>query len=139
MFHQRHRCLNHHPERFLRQRPQFLTPQEQEQIRALASDLPVLWSSPATSDEDRKAILRQIIAKVVVQTEDDTEWFEAWIHWAGGQQTYSRLRRPVARLEQLSQGAQIRQRVLDLKQQGMRAYQIADHLNLAGLRATFGE
>lgn len=83
-----------------------MTAEEQEAIRRLAADLPVLWH--AATDADRKAILRQILDKVVLQIEGKTEWVEAWLHWAGGHQTYTRFRRPVASLSQLSDWPQLR-------------------------------
>ncbi|OWY72020.1 recombinase family protein [cyanobacterium TDX16] len=136
---QTHRQLLEEHERFMQQQPRLLTAQEQARIRTLASDLPTLWHSKTTSDEERKAILRQIIDKVVVNVEENTEWIEAHVAWSGGQQTYSRLRRPVARLQQLSNWSTIRQRVCELKDQRMATPKIAEQLNHEGFRTTHGE
>jgi DNA invertase Pin-like site-specific DNA recombinase len=125
-------------ERWRQERPRILTPQEQEQIRALASDLPTLWVAASTRDEDRKAILRLVIERVVVQAEGDSEWVEAWVHWAGGQQTYTRLRRPVARLEQMAAHGAIRERILTMRSQGLASPQIAEALGREGFRTTRG-
>lgn len=133
-----HRALCEEHERFLRERPRLLGPQEQEQIRHLAADLPALWHSPATTDEDRKSILRQVIEKVVVKCEGTSEWCEAQVNWVGGQQTYTRLRRPVARIEQLSQAPAIRELICQARAQGLRAAQIAGELNGHGFRAPDG-
>jgi DNA invertase Pin-like site-specific DNA recombinase len=130
------RTLIEQHDRFLQQQPKVLSAAEQEKVRHLATDLPVLWESDATIEADRKEILRQVIDKVVVRVEGDTEWMEAVVHWAGGHQTYTRLRRPVARLEQLSTWPAVRERVIALKSQGCRAPEIADQLNREGLRAT---
>lgn len=133
-----HRNLMEQYERFVQEQPRLLTSAEQDQVRALASDLPALWNAPTTTDADRKTILRQIIDKVVIQVEGDTEWVEARVHWAGGQQTYTRFRRPVARLEQLSTWPQLRDRIAQLKDQGYRAPAIAEQLNREGLRPPNG-
>ncbi len=126
-------------DRFIRQQPQTLSSAEKEKVRLLATDLPVLWESEITTDADRKEILRQVIDKVVVSAEGDSEWVEAVVHWAGGHQTYTRLRRPVARLEQLSTWPILRDRVTELKSQGRSASEIAELLNHGGLRTTNGK
>ncbi len=91
-----------------------MTQAEQEAIRRLAADLPALWHAATTTDMERKGILRQVLDKVVVQIEGKSEWVEARLHWAGGHQTYTRFRRPVAGLAQLSDWPQIRIRILAL-------------------------
>jgi hypothetical protein len=109
-----------------------LTPDEQEAIRRLAADLPALWQAPTATDADRKGILRQILDQVVIRVEGKSEWVEAWLYWAGGHQTYTRFRRPVARLTQLSEWPQLRQRILALKKKLLTAQRIADQLNREG-------
>jgi hypothetical protein len=126
------RELHEEYERFVQGQPKLLTAEEQEAIRRLAADLPALWHAPTTTDADRKAILRQILDKVVLQVEGKTEWVEAWLHWAGGHQTYTRFRRPVASLTQLSDWPQLRQRIVTLKNKGLTAKQIAQQLNREG-------
>jgi DNA invertase Pin-like site-specific DNA recombinase len=126
------RELHEEYERFLQTQPKLLTAEEQEAIRRLAADLPALWQAATTTDADRKAILRQVLDKVVLQVEGKTEWVEAWLHWAGGHQTYTRFRRPVASLTQLSDWPQLRRRIVTLKNQGLTAEQIAQQLNREG-------
>lgn len=104
----------------------------------MAADFPTLWHAPSTQDEDRKAILRLIVERVVVQVEGRTEWVEAWIHWAGGQRSYMRLRRPVLRHEQLADYQAIDQMILNLHREGVKSAVIADRLNEAGYRSTRG-
>ena len=128
------RVLQEEHERLLQQQPRLLSPAEQDQIRRLAADLPVLWQSPTTTDADRKTILRQLIEKVVVTVEGETEWTEARTHWTGGHETYTRFRRRVQRLDQLSNWPQIREQILKLKQEGRSAHEIAEHLNREGFR-----
>jgi DNA-binding transcriptional MerR regulator len=112
---------------------------QQQRIRRLADDIPALWHHPDTRDEDRKAILRHVIDRVVVRVVDQTQWVEARVHWAGGDQTHTQLRRPVARLEQLSDWQDIRRTVLEMKANGHTAPAIADRLNAEGWRTTSGK
>ncbi len=123
------RELREEHERFLQGQPKLLTTNEREAIRRLADDLPALWQAATTTDVDRKAILRQILDKVVIQIEGKSEWVEAWLHWAAGHQTYTRFHRPVARLTQLSDWPLIRERMLALKREGRTAQEIAGQLN----------
>lgn len=126
------RELQEEYERFLQDEPKLLTSAEQNAIRQLAADLPALWHTATTTHADRKAILRQILDKVVIQIEGKSEWVEAKLHWAGGHQTYTRFRRPVGSLAQLIDWPQIRQRIVALKSRGLSAQQIADKLNHEG-------
>jgi hypothetical protein len=134
-----HRNLMERYERFVHEQPRLLSSAEQEQVRALASDLPALWNAPTTTDADRKTILRQIIDKVAVEVEGGTEWVEARVHWTGGQQTYTRFRRPVARLEQFSTRPQVRDRITQLKRWGDHAPAIAEQLDRERLRPPNGK
>jgi hypothetical protein len=134
-----HRDLVEQYERFLQDQPRLLNPNEQAQIRRLAADLPTLWNASNTTDADRKEILRQVVDKVVVNVEGNTEWVEATVHWMGGYQTYTRLRRPVARLEQLSTWPELRARVEELKAQGCKVPAIVERLNDEGFRAPNGK
>jgi DNA invertase Pin-like site-specific DNA recombinase len=133
-----HRELVERHERFLREQPRVLSPDEQEQVRRLAADLPALWVAPGTTDADRKEVLRQVIEGVDVLVEGETEWVEARVRWAGGHQSTTRLRRPVGRLEQLGAAAALRRRVLELKAELKKAPRIAERLNREGLRALNG-
>jgi DNA invertase Pin-like site-specific DNA recombinase len=126
-------------QRFLIDQPKLLTDEEQEQIRRLAHDLPSLWNLPTTTDAERKEILREVIDRVVVNVEGESEWVEAKIHWAGGHQSYTRFRRPVARVDQLSAWPQLRQRIQELLHEGIPVPKIAERLNTAGFRAPNGK
>lgn len=132
------RQLMEEHERWRRECPRLLSEGEQEEIQRLASDLPTLWHAPSTRDEDRKAILRLIIERVVVQVEGHSEWVEAWIHWVGGHRSYVRLRRPVLRHEQLANYGVIDEMIIALHQQGVKSAGIANKLNTAGHRSPRG-
>jgi DNA invertase Pin-like site-specific DNA recombinase len=132
------RDLQEQYERFLAEQPKVLTAEEQERIRRLAADVPSLWHAPSTTDADRKEILREVIDRVVVNVEGESEWVEAKIYWAGGHQSYTRFRRRVLRFDQLSAWPQLLQRLRDLLRAGISVPKIAVKLNEEGLRTADG-
>ena len=89
-------------ERYQRARPARLSAGELAAIRALASDIPALWAAPTTTVADRKRLIRAVIESVQVTADGATERVHATITWAGGHRTHAGLRRPVARIDQLS-------------------------------------
>jgi len=88
-----------------------LTPDEQVAIRRLAEDIPTLWTAPTTTAADRQAIARLMLERVVITVAGTSEKVAVVCHWAGGVQTHHSLRRPVARVSQLSTHAALRQRI----------------------------
>lgn len=133
------RQLEQDYQRFQLKQPQPIGHKEREQIRRLANDLPELWRAETTTDEDRKVILRQIIDRVVVDVEENSEWVELRVHWVGGHETYSRIRRPVAGTSQLSRWPQLAQRLRVLKEQGLSSREIAAQLQDEGFRPAKGK
>ncbi len=129
-----HQQLDEEYHRFLQQQPQALSVAEQDAIRRLAHDIPALWSAPTTTTADRKEILRQVVERVVVDAEGDSERVAVRIHWVGGHQTTATLIRPVARLDQLSYYPQLCARVRTLAAEGLAAPAIAARLNAEGYR-----
>jgi len=124
--------------RYQQEQSHRLSERECEQIRRLATDLPALWESPDTKDEDRKQILHQVIEQVSLSVEGNAEWVEIQVHWAGGQQTYSRIRRPVAGTSQLSRWSELKDRLRALKSEGLSAGTIADQLHQEGFKPAQG-
>jgi hypothetical protein len=86
--------------RFLAAQPVTLSASEREAIRRLASDLPALWHAETTTAADRQAIMRQLVERVVVTVQGESEQVDLEVHWIGGHRTQTRRRRPVARLDQ---------------------------------------
>lgn len=82
--------------------------------------------------------MRQLIDQIIVNVEGETEWVELQVHWAGGQRTYSRLRRPVAGTTQLSRSTELKDRLKSLKAQGLSARAIADRLHGEGFKPAKG-
>jgi Recombinase/Recombinase zinc beta ribbon domain len=71
-------------QQFCRSQPNQLTEDDQAMIRELSSSIPALWNSTATSQVDRKKIVRHLIERIVVAVQGETEIVAVTIHWAGG-------------------------------------------------------
>jgi DNA invertase Pin-like site-specific DNA recombinase len=121
-------------DRFLRESPPRLTGQERATIEALAKDIPALWDAPATTNVERKQILRCLIDRVVVHVRCDSEHTEATIHWKGGFQSHHEFIRPVRTYAQLSDFERLMARIVELRDAGFNAEDIADQLNRDGFR-----
>jgi DNA invertase Pin-like site-specific DNA recombinase len=119
-------------ERFLAEQPLPLTAGERAAIERLASDIPALWAAPSTTGADRQAIARLMLERVVVTVQGESERVAVECHWAGGQRTRHDLRRPVARLTQMSDHAALLARIRDLHGAGQKAPAIAAALNAEG-------
>jgi DNA invertase Pin-like site-specific DNA recombinase len=125
-------------ERFLRDQPAQLTEHERQRIRALAADLPALWQAPGTTTADRKAILRSVVARVVVGVQRHSEYAEVTIEWQGGFTSQHEIVRPVGRYEQLRDFASLVDRIVQLHQGGQRSREIADAVNREGFHRPNG-
>jgi DNA invertase Pin-like site-specific DNA recombinase len=111
-----------------------LSAAEQARIRRLAEDIPALWHAPTTTAAERQSIVRQLIERVIATVVDDSEKVNVEVHWAGGHLTRTQIRRPVARLEQLSYYPQLLARVVCLQEEGHDCPTIARRLNAEGWR-----
>ncbi len=119
-------------EAFLAAQPTRLSAPERAAIRRLAGDIPALWRAPTTTPVERQAIIRQLVERVVVTVQGESEKVDVQVHWIGGQGTRITLIRPVRRLEQLSYYPELLQRVAMLHAQGKDAPTIAGMLNSEG-------
>lgn len=120
--------------RFLYEKPRVLSEEEREAIRELAQDIPALWEAPTTTVAERKEIVRQVVERVVIDVEGESERVRAEVYWVGGTRTEGILVRPVARLEQLSYYRPLCERVCVLAGEGLKAREIAERLNAEGYR-----
>jgi hypothetical protein len=68
--------------RFQSERPKLLSGSEREAIRSLSEDIPALWGSQTTTNQDRKEIVRQVIERIVIDVEGTSERVEVEIRWA---------------------------------------------------------
>ena len=116
----------------LREQPACLSTEQQEAIRRLANDIPALWHASTTTAAERQAIVRQLVERVIVTVQGESEVVNVQIHWKGGHATAATITRPVARLDQLSYYPQLTARVVTLHGQGYTNPAIAQVLNQEG-------
>jgi transposase len=84
-------------------------------------------------------VLRLLIESVEVDIEGASEWMSVKVRWAGGHQTEERLRRPVAKIGQLSHHKELLMCIRELRREGYTAGQTADALNKREWRKPHGE
>ncbi|CAM3539908.1 Recombinase family protein [Deinococcus saxicola] len=128
------RDLQEEYERVQHHTPRTLSKEEVEQIQALAEDLPALWAAETTTIAERKEILRLVIKRVIVHSEQANEQITLEIHWCGGQITSGTVFRPVARVKQLSYYDDLVGAVKHGVAAGKSAQQVAEELNTLGFR-----
>ncbi|BAS60196.1 hypothetical protein NIES2135_65480 (plasmid) [Leptolyngbya boryana NIES-2135] len=121
-------------QRFLAQEPLTLSEVERSAIRQLAQDIPTLWNANTTTNAHRKEIMRQLINRIVVEAQGQSEQVKLVIEWLGGFQSEQIVVRPVASFEQLSYYPQLCQQVQAFVVQGLDAAAIAAQLNQSGFR-----
>src|SRR5262249_54986258 len=121
-------------QRFCAGQPERLSAAEQEQIRALAADIPELWGAETTTAADRKRVVRLLVERVEVGVQGDTEQVDVAIHWAGGSVSEHRLVRVVQRYEQLAGYRRLCARMDELRAEGRSMAEVADWLNREGYR-----
>ena len=98
-------------DRFRRESPRRLTPEELDRIRALAADIPSQWHAAETSVADRKEIIRALVERVTVSDAGDSKSVLVHIRWMGGTCTEHPLRRPISHYERLADFPRIKRLV----------------------------
>jgi hypothetical protein len=103
-------------------------------VIALAGRLPQIWQNENTTDTQRKALLRCLVEKVVL---DRGEYDVATVRivWRGGAVTDLEVKMNVNSVVKLTRGTEMRDRVLDLARAGMLDDEIADVLTGEGHRS----
>jgi DNA invertase Pin-like site-specific DNA recombinase len=129
---QHEKQLQEEYDRWVREQPPQLRPAERQRIQSLAEDLPSLWRAAGTTMADRKEIVRCLIERVEVQVRPDSEQTNVTIVWQGGWTSRHEVARAVLRYEQLHDYEQLRERLVQLRREGMSAPRIAAHLNAEG-------
>jgi DNA invertase Pin-like site-specific DNA recombinase len=126
------RQLQEEYDRFTGETPLQVSAMERDRITGLAADIPALWNSPLTSNADRKQIVRCLVERVVVHVRCDSELVDVTLHWAGGYHSQHEIARPVATYAQLRDFERLMDRVVELRESGHTAAQIAGMLNAEG-------
>jgi DNA invertase Pin-like site-specific DNA recombinase len=100
----------------------------------LAGRLPLIWRDPATTDAQRKALLRCLVDKVVLDRgEHDVS--RVRIVWRGGAVSNLEVKMKVNSVAKLTRGTEMRDRVLDLARNGIPDEEIAAVLTGEGHRS----
>jgi hypothetical protein len=106
-----------------------LTDEERAEVRRLAAEVPTLWHAASTTNAQRKAIVRQLVERVVVTVEGTTERVGVRIEWAGGHVTTTEILRPVARMARLSYYGPLVAYAATRRREGATYAAIAERLN----------
>jgi DNA invertase Pin-like site-specific DNA recombinase len=120
------------------EQPRHLTAADRERIRALAADVPALWHAGTTTMADRRAIVRQLVKRVVVTRRGTTEVLDVVIRWLGGSEGRHEVHQGLRRYDGLSDYAQLKGRVRELRGEGRTGEQVAVALNQEGYRTPRG-
>jgi hypothetical protein len=129
------RQLQEDYQRFVHAPPQGLSHAERDAIQKLAHNLPALWHAPTTTMSARKESVRQIMQRVRVAAEDQSERLRITIEWIGGGTTTGVTTRPMSRLEHLRDYPQLCERMRPLVADGYRTAQITAALAQEGFRS----
>ena len=121
-------------ERFCSQQPKQLSEAERQAIKAIAESLPRLWFADTTTQTQRKELIRQVIQKITVTVEGQSEKVQVIIEWVGGDTCYAELVRPVAKWTQLSYYPQICHQLEQLAQENLTTDDIIERLHQSGFR-----
>lgn len=119
-------------DRFQHETPTQLTPEERSRVESLTDDVTTLWSADGTTNANRKEIIRCLVDRVVVHVRCDSEFVDTTIHWAGGFESSHEIIRPVATYAQLRDFEVLMSRVVELREAGHVAGEIAECLNAEG-------
>ena len=103
-------------------------------IRALACDLPAVWSAATTTPADRQRVARLLLERVVITVEKAGERVEAELHWVGGAVQPHAFRRAVARYDQQSDDPRLVARLRECANGKDHPSTIAERLNAEGFR-----
>jgi DNA invertase Pin-like site-specific DNA recombinase len=66
------------------QQPRACTQQQLARVRAFGSDLELVWNAPATTDRDRKELLRTLLEEVILAVNRSEHTAHLTLRWRGG-------------------------------------------------------
>jgi DNA invertase Pin-like site-specific DNA recombinase len=126
------RQLDDEYDRVVRSAPAELSDAALSAIRALAADLPAVWSASTTTPADRQRIARLLLDRVDVTVDKSSERVDVRLHWVGGTVRSHTLTRPVRRYDQHSNYPRLVERLRQLCGQRQSAAAIAQRLTAEG-------
>lgn len=126
------RQLREEYDRFRAQAPMGLSDADVRRIRAASENIASLWHASDTTPQDRKAIVRCLVDRVVVHVDQHSEYVDVTIQWHGGFTSQHQVVRPVGRYTQLRDYDLLVTRLKALHQAGTPIPAIAECLNQEG-------
>jgi len=126
------RQLREEYDRFLAETPTGLSDADAHRIRAASQDISALWHAVDMTSQDRKAIVRCLVDRVVVHVDSHSEYVDATIHWHGGFTSQHQVVRPVGCYTQLRDYDLLITRIKTLYQEGKTVPAISERLNREG-------
>ena len=111
-----------------------LPPDLQEAFSDVGQKLPELWHESLLTMQQKKALLRCLIEKVVVNRKI-REKVHTRIVWRGGDVTVLDIPVTVCSFADLSNAAELEQKILELSRNGQSDEDIAEHLTALGYRS----
>ena len=126
------RQLREEYDRFLAETPASLSDADAQRIREASRNISALWHAADTPPQDRKAIVRCLVERVVVHVEQRSEYVDVTIHWHGGFTSQHQVVRPVGCYTQLRDYDLLMSRIKTLHQEGKTVPAIAARLNQEG-------
>jgi DNA invertase Pin-like site-specific DNA recombinase len=126
------RQLGDEYDRLVRSAPAELSDTALSSIRALAADLPTVWSATTTTPADRQRIARLLLERVVVTVDKASERVDVRLHWVGGAVRAHTITRPVTRYRDQSDYPRLVERLRELCTGRLNSAMIAEQLNVEG-------
>jgi len=103
-------------------------------LENVGKNLPELWAKGRLTQQQKKALLRSLIDKVVIRrVRRDT--VHTRVVWKGGEVTIAEIPIPVGSLAELSQAKEMESQILQLASEGRSDEEIAQRLTRAGYRS----
>jgi DNA invertase Pin-like site-specific DNA recombinase len=110
---------------------------ERNDFLALAAELPSIWQQPGMDRAHKKALLRCLIDKVILQR-TARERIDIRIVWHGGEVSEEHIEPRVRGLDAFSHSAEMQARMLELARQGLTDAEAAKVLTTEGYRSPRG-
>jgi len=111
-----------------------MSKEQSGKVVALTGRLPQIWSDASTTDAQRKALLRCLVDKVILDR-GEHDAAAVRIVWRGGAVSELEVKRRVNTIERLARGAEMRESTLELARAGLTDEEIAATLTAQGHRS----
>jgi len=111
-----------------------LTEELKTAFTAIGQKLPQAWDQPLLTQQNKKALLRCLIDKVVIHR-SARDCVQTRIVWKGGDTTTLQIPIPVGSFAELSTADEMEKIILDLSTVGQSDEEIAEHLTTLGHRS----